>query len=166
MIDSDETIGLRDFALKVYAAPGVQETCLKAQDEWGLNVPLLLFGLWAEVRGQTVSCQDIPPILALVRAYDDDLIKPLRALRRGLKTPSLQIDIAVKERFRIDVKAMELKGEMALLMALEGQAHLKSEPKSSGPGLLRALITAQNPNLCEKSITSLCDALFSIKQAL
>ena len=44
-----------DWALKAYAAPGVQEACLQLQDGTGQNVPLLLWAGWTAATGRVLD---------------------------------------------------------------------------------------------------------------
>ena len=46
---------LWDWALKAYAAPGVQEACLQLQDGVGQNVPLLLWAGWTATTGRVLD---------------------------------------------------------------------------------------------------------------
>jgi uncharacterized protein (TIGR02444 family) len=167
MNDPVATSGLWEFALTVYARPSVPEISLKAQDEWGLNVPSLLFGLWIEVRGHKIEAAQIPLILDLVRAYDDQLITPLRAIRRALKPLSHHIGSDIREGFRSEVKSMELRAEKALIEALDRQFIAKNNAQSGvKTGSLKAIIKAQTSKMSDDDITSLCEALFLAAQAV
>jgi len=94
-----------DWALAVYARPGVAETCLDLQDTYGQNVPLLLWAVW---RGG-----DVTAAVTLARSWEHDVIAPLRGVRRRLKARG------DAETLRQKVKAVELEAERSLMTALE-----------------------------------------------
>ncbi|KFC50074.1 hypothetical protein DK37_21675, partial [Halomonas sp. SUBG004] len=55
---------LWDFALALYARPGVEQACLTLQDEAGVDVCELLFHCWLYQQGLAAS----PGPLATIRA--------------------------------------------------------------------------------------------------
>ena len=97
-----------DWAVAVYARPGVAEACLDLQDSHGQNVPLLLWAAW---RGG-----DVAAAVGLARAWEDEVVAPLRGVRRRLKGR------AGAETLRERVKAVELEAERTLMLALEAVA--------------------------------------------
>jgi uncharacterized protein (TIGR02444 family) len=97
-----------DWAVAVYARPGVAEACLELQDTYRQNVPLLLWAAW---RGG-----DVAAAAALARQWDGEVIAPLRGVRRRLKGRS------GAESLREQVKAVELEAERTLMAALEALA--------------------------------------------
>ena len=44
--ETDAAGALWDFAVRLYAEPGVGEACLALQDRFGVDVPLLLWAAW------------------------------------------------------------------------------------------------------------------------
>jgi len=153
---------LWDFAIRLYSQEFVAEICLKAQDRDGLNVPLLLFALWADARGMDLSEAQLKTYLAIMNAYDGDLIRPLRAIRRDLKITSSAMAPIQRQEFRQTIKSLELNAEKALLEALEAQSKGADLKKSRPQGvILNAIIKAMDPNLPDDTITSLCDDLFA-----
>ena len=97
-----------DWAVVAYAKPGVAEVCLDLQDAHGQNVPLLLWALW---RGG-----DVTAAVTMARSWEDDVVGPLRGVRRRLKGR------AGAEALRDRVKAVELEAEHVLMSALEALA--------------------------------------------
>ncbi len=97
-----------DWAVAAYARPGVADACLELQDVHRQNVPLLLWALW---RGG-----DVTAAVTLARAWEIEVIAPLRGVRRRLKGRS------GAEALRDQVKAVELEAERTLMAALEGVA--------------------------------------------
>ncbi len=102
------------WAVAVYAQPGVAEACLDLQDSHGQNVPLLLWAIW---RGG-----DVPAAVALARSWEDEVVGPLRGVRRRLKGR------AGADALREKVKAVELDAEQTLISALETLAGPVPDP--------------------------------------
>ncbi len=112
-------MGLWDWALTAYARSGAAAACLSMQDAHGQNIPLLLAAAWAADQGRTL---DLDPAVTLTRAWEADVVAPLRAARRGLKLSRPPIASSSREALRETVKAVELEAERLLLSALERRA--------------------------------------------
>mgnify|MGYP000464542478 CR=1 FL=1 len=99
------------FSLRIYGMPGVPTACLTLQDGSGVDVNVLLFGLFAASRGRQISAADAAAIVAAIEPWRLNAVVPLRGVRRFLKeTPQgfEQQDIpALRQR----VKMMELEAE-------------------------------------------------------
>ncbi len=131
-----------DWAVAAYARPGVAEACLDLQDRYGQNVPLLLWAIW---RGG-----DVAGALAVARSWEDEVVGPLRGVRRRLKGR------AGAEELRQKVKAVELEAERTMMAALEALAGPVAEegalaavvaawggtPPAESLAQLRAIVTA------------------------
>jgi uncharacterized protein (TIGR02444 family) len=105
-----------DWSLAVYARPGVADACLTLQDAHGQNVPLLLWAVWAEARDPALLARGAEA----TRAWDAVAVRPLREIRRTLKTPQPPVADAAREALREDVKDAELRAERVLLETLAG----------------------------------------------
>jgi len=97
-----------DWAVAAYARPGVAGACLDLQDNYGQSVPLLLWAIW---RGG-----DVAAAVAIARSWEDEVIGPLRGVRRRLKRRP------EAEALRQKIKAIELEAERSLMTALEALA--------------------------------------------
>lgn len=105
-----------DFSLSVYGEAGVAPACLRLQDQRGLDVNLLLFCGWLGVTGRGVLAN--PTWQELVqwnRAWTEEVIMPLREVRRRLKT---QEDRLVKA-LRAKVGVCEIDGEHLAQLRME-----------------------------------------------
>lgn len=109
------TVGLWDWAVAVYARPGVEAACLELQDDHGQNVPLLLWGVWAGATDPDLAAE----AAHAARHWEQAVVGPLRIARRALKSPAPAIAEAGRERLRQEVKAAELAAERLLLEGLE-----------------------------------------------
>jgi uncharacterized protein (TIGR02444 family) len=108
------------FSLRFYSRPAVAAACLALQDEAGADVNLLLFLLFLAEHKRLVTRDDIVRLDDAVRAWRDCVVKPLRQLRRVLKTGIGEIPIAVSETFRGQIKRLELESEQIEQHVLEG----------------------------------------------
>jgi uncharacterized protein (TIGR02444 family) len=99
------------FSLGLYRKPGVAEACIGLQDECGVDVNLLLFLLWQASLSRRLHAADVTELRARTRAWNQEVIVPLRALRRELKSGSALIEGGAAEAFRTKVKGLELEAE-------------------------------------------------------
>lgn len=107
-----------EWALEVYARPGVPEACLALQDLHGQNTSFLLWAVHAEVKD--------PELLAraaeAARTWDRTALVPLREVRRALKAPAPPVDDRARLALREEVKGLELAAERLLLETLDGMS--------------------------------------------
>ena len=71
---------LWSFSVFTYSRRGVERACLQLQSA-GVNVCLLLCGLWLEERGVTCNKQRLQLLRDVAVPWDADVVQPLRALR-------------------------------------------------------------------------------------
>jgi uncharacterized protein (TIGR02444 family) len=79
-----------DFSGAFYREPGVQNACLALQDDYGLDVNLLLYACWLGL-SEGVALTEAERGAALARAKDwkDTVLLPLRGARRAVKAAQL-----------------------------------------------------------------------------
>jgi uncharacterized protein (TIGR02444 family) len=135
------------FSLAVYGAEAVEPECLSLQDKFGLDVNLLLLCAYlGAVQGVMLTADDIAAARAEVDSWHDDIVKPLRAARRRLKTVSLLdariVDAAAQLRTR--VKAAELESEYVEQVMLErwAEARLAARPRGERRDAIGANVAA------------------------
>lgn len=110
---------LWSFSLGTYARPGVEQACLQLQSA-GVNVCLLLCGLWLEQRKVACNEQRLQQLRNVAEPWDADVVRPLRALRLQWKTGAS--GDAELTALREQVKTLELEAERHLLLRLERSA--------------------------------------------
>ena len=72
-----------DYSLMLYARAGVSDACLSLQDEYGLNVNLLLFCVWSAAGGVgELGATQIRTGLGRTRDWQERVVQPLREVRR------------------------------------------------------------------------------------
>jgi uncharacterized protein (TIGR02444 family) len=135
------------FSLAVYGAEAVGPECLLLQDKFGLDINLLLLCAYlGAVHGATLTAGDIAAARAEVAAWHDDIVKPLRAARRRLKTTALP-DVRIADaaaQLRTRVKAAELESEYVEQLLLErwAEARLAAWPRGAPREAIAANVAA------------------------
>src|SRR5262249_42075954 len=103
-----------NFSVAVYGASGVEAECLALQDQFGLDINLVLFCAFVgAAHGVALTADDIAAARQEVGAWHQDVIKALRTARRGLKTIELRHADAIRAaaELRAWVKTSELEAE-------------------------------------------------------
>lgn len=136
-----------DFSLAVYGANAVQDECLKLQEEFGLDVNLILLCAFvAAVHGVTLTIDDIAAARQEVKQWQERTVRPLRAARRHLKTAELTNaqDAAAAAQLRVQVKAAELESERIEQAMLErwAAARLATRPRGKSTDAVSANLQA------------------------
>jgi uncharacterized protein (TIGR02444 family) len=153
-----------DWAVKAYSGDGVAEACLSLQDEDGQNVPLLLWAAWLASGDLKISDPLAVESAALARSWSDELIVPLRLLRRRLKTELSTGDESLRLPLREKIKAIELEAERGLMTKLSGlEVAIKSEINQNVNGVvmanLRAVSQKWGRGVPEPGLSRLIEAL-------
>ncbi|MEM1155271.1 MAG: TIGR02444 family protein [Pseudomonadota bacterium] len=74
-----------EFSIQLYKQPGVAKACVAAQDQWGADVNLLLFIAWQSQQGACMQMEAIAALDESVRGWREQVVQPIRELRRKLK---------------------------------------------------------------------------------
>jgi uncharacterized protein (TIGR02444 family) len=106
---------LWDFALALYARPGVEAACLALQDGAGVDVCELLWHCWLYRHGLALG--EEPAELVSIRQWQQAVTTPLRTLRRRL-TAEAQHRAGVAE-VRRQLQRTELAAERETLDRLQ-----------------------------------------------
>jgi uncharacterized protein (TIGR02444 family) len=117
-----------NFSLAVYGVSAVQDECLDLQDQFGLDVNLvLLCAFLGAVHGVALTSEDIASARRKAGPWHEDIVKTLRVARRRLKTIELKDAEAAKAaaQLRSQVKAAELESERIEQMMLEQWANAR-----------------------------------------
>jgi uncharacterized protein (TIGR02444 family) len=141
-----------NFSVAVYSASAVQDECLHLQDQFGLDVNLVLLCAYlGAVQGVALTSDDILSARQEVRQWQADIVRPLRAARRSLKTIELGRDANVVNaamNLRAQAKAAELEAERIEQTILEQWANVRraawprGNPRDAVLANLQALLAA------------------------
>jgi uncharacterized protein (TIGR02444 family) len=143
---------LWSFSLGTYARPGVEAACLQLQAT-GVNVCLLLCGLWLGQRGVACNEQRLQWLRNVAEPWDSDVVQPLRALRTQWKSAAAK-DMEVNA-LREQVKALELEAERLLLWRLERVAHSWPQCGATDPSAWLEGVTAGAAHLDRDALLQL-----------
>lgn len=119
-----------NFSVAVYGQPGVAPACLALQDEWQLDVNVLLFCLFAASRGHTLQANELQALEEAVRPWREQVVRPLRAVRRWLKAPQVPAALDIGS-LRQQVQGLELLAERSQQMAMTNLVALGSGAPSA-----------------------------------
>ena len=127
------------FSLRTYRQPGVADACIALQDECGVDVNVLLFFLWLAAEKQLVPALNARAVCGQAALWHDDVVAPLRTVRRKLKGGSTLVEHNTAELFRTRIKGVELEAERLQQEALFAMtANLETEPAESIEAAARA----------------------------
>jgi uncharacterized protein (TIGR02444 family) len=150
------------FSLGYYRGAGVSEACLELQDNCGVDVNVVLFLLWQAAQKRKVADDDVKVLADKVRPWQIEVIGPIRALRRKLKTDAPLLDKGSAELFRTKIKAIELESERLQQDAMAALATgLTTETAASAEAAARASIAAYASALGRPLTMSAVDTLIA-----
>ncbi len=112
-------MSLWERASRAYESAEVERLCLALQDDHGQCVCYLLWAIWAGEQGRAVTAGLAGQAAALALDWEASVLKPLRAVRRRLKSAVAGISDSAREDARERLKAEEIAAERLLLDALE-----------------------------------------------
>ncbi|ESQ74982.1 TIGR02444 family protein [Asticcacaulis sp. AC402] len=153
-----------DWAVAVYGRGSVAEACLRLQDEGGHNVPLLLWAAWAGVHGVRIGDDLASQAAAIARVWSDEVIVPLRKVRRRMKAALHDGDDRDRMTVRNLVKATELEAEKALMaqlteLVVPGALLPPGDQATAISEALRPVAGAWSPDRDDKALVQLSQAL-------
>ena len=99
------------FSLALYGRPGVSAALIGLQDRLGLDVNMLLFCCWTGSGGRSLSTDDLSAVEAATEPWQTEVVRPLRALRRRLKTGIDGLPADRVEAYRKRIADLEIEGE-------------------------------------------------------
>ena len=110
-----------DYSLQLYRLPGVEHSCLVLQDEFDLDVNIVLFCIWSGAEGPgKLSAAEITECVARGGRWQRDVVQRLRYIRRTLKQDELGATPELIEIFRPRTQKLELAAEHVQQLLLAG----------------------------------------------
>jgi uncharacterized protein (TIGR02444 family) len=125
------------FAVEIYASEGVSDACLALQDQFGLDVIVLMISLYSAALGIILTANDLERMDAAIIEWRQTVVHPLRAMRRQLKSSHYGQPVV---RLRETIKSVELRSEQIELAMLAGQIPDRPSTMAATHDELRALI--------------------------
>ncbi|MYC61072.1 MAG: TIGR02444 family protein [Gammaproteobacteria bacterium] len=99
------------YSIAIYGKGKVEESCLRLQDGYGLDVNAVLFCYWFGARHGVAGEGLWDRIDEISRQWQGRLIRPLREARRWMKHPGFEPDREQRE-LRESIKADEFAAEL------------------------------------------------------
>ncbi len=150
------------FSLRFYRQPGVADACIALQDSCGVDVNVLLLFLWLATARRRIQLAAARAVCAEATPWRDDVVAPLRTVRRRLKDGSSLVERGAAELFRTKIKAIELESERLQQEALFGLASgLATEDAASVEVAARANVVAYEQVLVRTFTPDAVDVLIS-----
>ena len=153
-----ETREFWPFSLAVYRRPGVDEACLRLQDEFGLDVNCVLFCCWAATRYEPLTELEIKAMVAISRDWNQKIVAPLRDVRRALKDRQGTAPEGPVALLRQSVKDVELEAEWHEQRLLGDLLDAKATGNTSGETALANFAAYLEADSVEQTID--IEALF------
>ena len=108
---SFQSYSVLGFLRAFLCAAAVAAACLELQDGAGVDVNVLFYLLFLAQHCRQLDRSDVTRIDATVKAWREQVVRPLRTLRRELKNGIAPIDVDAAAALRSDVKRIELDAE-------------------------------------------------------
>ena len=127
-----------DHSLRFYADPEAQAACLDLQDRLGADVNIVLYALYRGSKGHQLDIIGVRQADRAVASWREDVVRPLRQVRRALKTHPYELSVEDQSELRDEIKKLELTAEQALQNHLEGvviAARITSEDRAARENL-------------------------------
>lgn len=134
-MDDDSRRDFWSWSLDRYGREGVERAALTLQDEFDVNVNILLWCCWCAERFPPLPDIAIRKGMDLSQRWAEDVSGALRKARRALRSPPPGADPAAVEALRIKLKAAELDAERVEQAIYESLACslFESAPPDDGP---------------------------------
>lgn len=104
-----------NFSIATYGRDGVADACIALQEAHGADVNILLFCAWAGCNGVRLDRAQIGAACGTVREWHDEVVRPLRSVRRRTKTavdgcPPSELQAALRARIqKIEIDAEHIE---------------------------------------------------------
>jgi uncharacterized protein (TIGR02444 family) len=133
-------VNLREFALGLYGVDGVPPACLLLQDRFGLDVNVLLLAAYlGVVHRRTLTADQLADVRELADPWRSEVVEPLRAVRRRLKSGPAPAPSPQTAVLRSEVARLELDAELIELDQLNWWASVAKAQEITGRAAQRAL---------------------------
>lgn len=160
-----------NFSLTLYAESGCAERCLELQNQWGLDVNLVLFCLWYGKSFGTLPHSILTDALDFSQHWRSQVVQPLRDLRVDMKQQTAlasHFPFNEFEELRENIKKLELAAEQRQqeqLQRIAENSDLSECEEDAGLENLRSLcreLEIASSSKLEEHFTALCEKAAAI----
>jgi uncharacterized protein (TIGR02444 family) len=100
-----------NFSLEIYARTGVAEACLALQNEFGVDVNMVLYCVWLADQGRALDDAAAGDCIAITHPWQTRMVSIIRELGRACRNDSLLAPEAFRESIRRELARVELHAE-------------------------------------------------------
>ena len=129
-INQDDTFW--SFSLDCYRRPGASDCLIELQDNFGLDVNILLFCCWCGTTGRLpIDELLLSRISNIAGPWQHQVVKRLRKIRREMKEGIPGISAELSNPLREKLKQLELEGELIQQTVMADVAPTPSQQPSA-----------------------------------
>jgi len=118
-----------DFSVRAYGSSDVPEACLTLQNQYGVDVNMLLFSVWCGYTRGPFEEQTLISAVEFSKQWSEHIVCNLREARTWMKQDGCQMESVERDAclsLRTNIKAVELAAEKLQEFALEQIAMAQS----------------------------------------
>ena len=158
-----------NFSLRFYADKPVSHACLELQDRFGIDVNILLFLLWHASCGRRLTARDLQSVTEASSSWQTEVVRPLRAVRRYLKSFTTPNHSAEINALRQAVKKHELEAERMQQQFMESEfpqlGEVAKDYMTAARENLNLYMTQSHAIFASASVETLLDRLAAMQSA-
>jgi uncharacterized protein (TIGR02444 family) len=125
--------GLKSYAVELHQRDGVSAACLLLQERAQVDVNVLLMAVWmAACKHRALDEADARRARLRVVDWHQEVVRPLRAVRRRLKHGPRPAPSDETNRLRVELQKLEISAELIELEQLEMLADEMPARESAG----------------------------------
>lgn len=117
-----------DYAVHTYSLHGVQDACLYVQDNYGMDVNMLLLCSWLDKQKVSLTKDGLHALHAASQHWQNTVLHPFRAKRRALNKKTDAYRAHLKQEL-----LLEKDEQQALLQALQQSGHTPCNQHTTSP---------------------------------
>lgn len=132
-----------DFSVRTYRTPGVPDACLSLQDEYDVDVNMLLYCCWVAARLGHFDGELFGAARYFSREWAENVVIPLRMTRTWMKhggctNESVPTDECM--RLREEIKTVEFESEKLQQQVLESLVTVDENRGAAADGVLEDVV--------------------------
>jgi uncharacterized protein (TIGR02444 family) len=114
-----------DFSVRTYRRTGVPEACLSLQNDYGVDVNMVLYCVWIGAASGVFDDESFSRSSEFSKLWADNIVIPIRSARTWMKTAGCHLDpvpTAPCMEFREEIKSVEFAAEKMQQEVLESMS--------------------------------------------
>ena len=107
------------FSIQTYALPEVEDACLILQNNYDVDINILMYCLWVAEKSIVLNTEDTRLLIKTTEPWQKTILKPLRDARRMMKQHIIAMPSDLLDQTVSNLSEMELNAEHMSQLALE-----------------------------------------------